>query len=389
MKPETEVIHNSTHESIYGEVSVPIFQSSTFSFPSVEEGAARFDGKDGMIYSRLGNPTVSALETAIASLEHGHKGIACSSGMGAISATLVSCLKSNDTIIVSSPVYGCTHKLISNVLQKLGINSEFVDSSNINNVMNVKSKDVAAIFIETPSNPTMSITDIRRVSKYVHGRWSNCLVIVDNTFCSPLIQRPLEMGADVVVHSLTKFVNGHSDVLGGMIVVKDEETYKMIHGVSYLLGATMDPHQAWLILRGLQTLDLRLERSQKNAMILANLLESNDKVGFVWYPGLRSFPQYYLVKEQMLGFGSMISFELKGGLEAGKLFMNSLKLITRAVSLGGVESLIQHPASMTHVSVPKDERLKYGITDGLIRLSVGCENINDILEDIDQALDKI
>ena len=390
MHKTTKAIHiGGLKKSVFGEVSVPIFQSSTFSFPSAEEGAARFSGdSNGYVYTRMGNPTIKALEDNIASLENGYAGMATATGMAAITTVFLALLQKGDHIVSTASVYGPTRMVLEKEFSRFGIKSSFVDTSDLNNIVReIQPADTKIIYIETPANPTISITDIRKVVEYAHK--NNLLVVVDNTFSSPYLQRPLELGADIVIHSLTKFINGHSDVVGGMIVTKNEELYTKIRPVLNLFGGTMDPHQAWLVLRGVRTLPLRVEKAQENAEKLAHFLLQHPNVTWVNYPGLPEHPQYEIAKRQMDGFGSMISFGVVNGIEGGRIVMNNVKLFTLAVSLGGVESLIEHPASMTHASVPKDEREESGILDELVRVSVGCENFEDITEDINQALNKI
>ena len=397
MKKEKQSMHKSTKaihmgglkKSVFGEVSVPIFQSSTFSFPSAEEGAARFSGEsNGYIYTRMGNPTIQALEDNIASLENGYAGMATATGMAAITTAFLALLQQGNHIISTASVYGPARMVVEKEFSRFGIKSTFVDTSDLDNIEKaMQLPDTRIIYIETPANPTISITDIKRVAEFAHK--NDLLLVVDNTFSSPYLQRPLELGADIVIHSLTKFLNGHSDVVAGMIVTKNEELYQKIRSVLNLFGGTMDPHQAWLVLRGVRTLALRVEKSQENAVKLAQFLLQHPKVSWVNYPGLPEHPQHEIAKKQMDGFGAMISFGVKNGLEGGKILMNNVQLFTLAVSLGGVESLIEHPASMTHASIPKEEREEAGILDELVRVSVGCEDFEDIKEDLNQALSKI
>jgi methionine-gamma-lyase len=389
MHKSTKAIHLGTLESsVYGEVSVPIFQTSTFAFPSAEEGAARFIGeKPGYIYTRMGNPTVKALEDNITALENGSAGMATASGMAAIGTVFLSLLSQGDHLLASDCLYGPTHVIIERELPRFGITTTFVNTSEVRNIEPELQPNTRMIFIETPTNPTLMITDIQKTADAAHRH--GALLVVDNTFASPYVQRPLELGADLVVHSLTKILNGHSDVVGGMIIVKDAELYKRIRKILNLFGGTMDPLQAWLILRGVRTLPLRIERAQENAMKLAAFLRNHPKVIWIRYPGMAEHPQHDLAKQQMDGFGAMLCFGIKNGLEGGRVLLNNLRLITLAVSLGGVESLIEHPASMTHASVPRAQREQVGIVDELIRLSVGCEDFEDLRADLDQALSKV
>jgi methionine-gamma-lyase len=389
MRKSTRAIHaGGSDHSIYGEVSVPIFQSSTFAFPSAADGAARFSGKQsGYIYSRLGNPTVNALEESVAILEGGVAGVATASGMAAVSSVYLSFLSRGDHVVASNCLYGSSRVILESELSRYGVETTFVDSSQLPNVEKAMRPASRMVFVESPMNPSMKITDLAGAAAIAkkHG----ALLVVDNTFASPYLQRPIEFGADIVIHSLTKFINGHADVIGGMVVAKTEELYTRVKKIVSLFGATMDPHQAWLILRGLRTLPLRIEKAQENAMKLAEFLRSHPGVTWVSYPGLPDHPQHELAKRQMDGFGSMISFGVQNGLKGGITVMDSVRLITLAVSLGGVESLIEHPASMTHASIPMEERQASGITDELVRLSVGCEDFEDLREDLDQALNRI
>ncbi|MEE9610888.1 MAG: PLP-dependent aspartate aminotransferase family protein [Desulfatiglandales bacterium] len=389
MHKSTKAIHTGTlKDPVFGELSVPIFQSSTFSFSSAEEGAARFSGqKAGYIYTRLGNPTINALENSIASLENGFGGIATATGMAAVNTVFLALLDQNTHIVSTDSVYGATRMVLEREFSRFGVESSFVDTTDLNNITLALQPNTRVIWVETPANPTIGITDIQGAAEIAHKH--GAILAVDNTFASPYLQRPLEHGADIVVHSLTKFINGHSDVLGGMIITKDEKLYEKVKPVLNSFGGTMDPHQAWLILRGVATLPLRIEKSQENAAKLARFLKEHHNVTWVRYPGLPEHPQYKLAQKQMDGFGAMIAFGVKNGLEGGKIVMNNVQLFTLAVSLGGVESLIEHPASMTHVSVPKHERERACILDELIRMSVGCEDFEDLREDLDQALNEI
>ena len=385
----TKAIHaGQLDKTIFGEVSVPIFQSSTFSFPNAQDGADKFSGdKSGFIYTRMGNPTIKALEDNIAALENGYAGMATSSGMAAINTIFLTFLKQDSHIVSTACVYGPTRMVLEKEYTRFGVESTFINSANPDNIKKAIKSNTRLIFIETPSNPTMGVTDIQKAAEIAHQH--DILLAVDNTFASPYLQRPFEFGADIVVHSLTKFINGHSDVVGGMIIAKNKKLYKKIRSVLNLFGGTMDPHQAWLVLRGVRTLPLRVEKSQENAVKLAKYLSQHPKVTWVNYPGLPDHPQYEIAKKQMDGFGAMLCFGVKNGIEGGITVMNNVKLFTLAVSLGGVESLIEHPASMTHASVPKEEREEAGILDELVRLSVGCEDFNDLRDDLDQALSKI
>ncbi len=366
----------------------PIYQTSTFVFKDVDQGARRFAGEEeGYIYTRLGNPTLTELEAKVAALEGGEAAIGAASGMAAISTALVTLLKKGDHIVAGDALYGCTHSFISEILPQYGIEVTMVDTSDLKNIENAMKPNTKVIYVETPANPTMKLVDLKGASDIAHKH--GAIIIVDNTFMSPYLQRPIEHGVDVVVHSATKYIGGHGDVLAGLIIGPKELIDTM--RIPYLkdFGGILSPFDAWLLLRGLKTLGVRMERHCANAQKVAEYLEKHPLIDKVYYPGLPSHPQYELAKKQMDGFGGMMSFELKGGLKAGKVLMNSVKMITLAVSLGCVDSLIQHPASMTHSPVPREERLKAGITDGQVRLSVGIEDVEDIIADLDQALKEV
>jgi methionine-gamma-lyase len=385
--PFTAVIHAGQHpDPLFGGVSVPIYQSSTFAFKSAEHGAALFQGREqGYIYTRIGNPTIKALEDCVAALENGCGAMATASGMAAITTVYTAFLERDAHLISTDAVYGPSRTVVEKEFSRFGVQSDFIDTSDIEKIKKSLRPNTRLLFVETPANPTMALTDIRACASLAKDR--GLILVVDNTFSSPILQNPLDLGADVVIHSLTKFLNGHSDVVGGIIVAKDESRFQRLRKVLTLVGGTMDPHQAWLVLRGVKTLALRVEKSQDNAMKLARFLEGHPRVKWVNYPGLESHPQHELAGRQMKGFGSMLCFGLKGGFEAGRKMINAVRLCTLAVSLGGVESLIQHPASMTHAGVPEEERKKAGITDDLIRLSVGCEGFEDIKEDLERAVE--
>jgi methionine-gamma-lyase len=385
----TQVVHSGHFgDPILGEVSVPIFQTSTFAFPSAEEGAARFSGqKAGYIYTRLANPTVRALEDSLATLEKGFGAMATATGMAAINTVFLALLDQGGHVVSTDCVYGATRVVLESEYARFGVRTAFVDTTDLGSIEGAIEPSTRLVFIETPTNPTMKITDIREAAAIAHRH--GIPLVVDNTFASPYLQRPLELGADIVVHSLTKFLNGHSDVVGGAVVTSTEGHCKRIRRILSYVGGPMDPHQAWLILRGIKTLALRLEKAQGNALRLAEYLQRHPKVTWVRYPGLPGHPQFDIARKQMDGFGSMLCFGVKEGLQGGVAVMNSVRLITLAVSLGGVETLIEHPASMTHTSIPRDEREAAGISDDLVRLSVGCEDFEDLKEDLDQALSRI
>jgi methionine-gamma-lyase len=385
---DTKVIHAGGHDDAYGSATVPIYQTSTFAFHNAQQGADRFAGKaDGFIYTRLGNPTISALERQMAELENGFAGIATSSGMGAVSTVYMALLDAGTHIAGTAGVYGPSRLLAEKHLSRFGVESTWVDTTNLDNLRRAMRPTTRIVYTESVANPTMDVTDIRGAAAIAHEH--GALLVVDNTFASPYLHRPIDLGADVVLHSVTKFLNGHADVVGGVVVAATEALYRRLRPLMTTLGSNMDPHQAYLVLRGLKTLPLRIERAQANAMTLATWLEKQPQVAWVRYVGLPSHPQHDLAKRQMSGFGSMIAFELKGGLEAGRTVMDNVRLATLAVSLGGVETLIEHPASMTHAGVPREQRAEAGITDGLVRYSVGIEDVRDLIADLEQALAKI
>ena len=368
-----------------GAVSVPIYQSSTFMFPSAEEGAARFEGaSDGPIYTRLGNPTVQALEACVAELEGGCGAVGAATGMAAIATTFLALLRQGDHVVGTYPLYGPTHSLLDGRLGRFGITSTWVGAADTDAVRAAVRPDTRMLYVETPANPTMDLVDLAAVAAIAHE--ASVPLVVDNTFAGPHLQRPIEFGADVVVHSMTKSLNGHADVVAGVTVARDLAVLQAVRDTAKALGTTMDPHQAWLVLRGIRTLGMRVDRAQANAALLAAWLEAHPAVAWVRYPGLPSHPQFELALRQMDGPGSVIAFELAGGVEAGRQLMNGVKLITLAVSLGGVESLIEHPASMTHSKVAAAEQLAQGITPGLVRLAVGCEDVEDLKLDLERAL---
>lgn len=382
---DSKCIHAGIGEYEFGPVIPPIYQTSTFKFESASHGASLFKGeKDGYIYSRMGNPTVEAMENSIAELEGGYKALGCGSGMAAINTTLTALLNSNDHVVCSKSVYGPTSTLLNTIFKKFNVETTFVESSNIDEIKDAIKSNTKVVYVETPGNPTLSITDIQKAAKLAHD--NNAKLVVDNTFMSPAMQQPIALGADVVVHSMTKFLNGHADVVGGVIVVNDETTYKDFRKVLNQLGGVIDPFNAFLVHRGIKTLAIRMQRHNENAAEIAKYLEAHPKIKWVRYPGLESHPNYEIGQKQHYGPGGMIAFELKGGFDAGETLMNSVKLCQLAVSLGGVETLVQHPASMTHLTMGKDAREKAGITEGLVRLSVGIENVQDIIADLEQAL---
>lgn len=384
----SKLIHSGGHDDELGSAVTPIYQTSTFRFKDTDHGAACFAGEsDGYIYTRIANPTIKDLEQTMADLEEGFGGIATASGMGAVTTIYSSLLSQGDHMVSHNAVYGPSRGVMESVFSRFGIESSYVDTTNINNVVGAIKPNTKLIYLETPANPTMGITNIEAVCKI--AKQKNIVVCVDNTFSTPYLQKPIKLGVDIVLHSMTKFINGHADIVAGMIVAKDKSLYDNLRNVMVNMGCNMDPHQAYLTRRGLKTLALRVEKAQHSAMQIAEWLETHPKVEWVSYPGLPSHPQYELAKKQMKGPGCMISFGLKGGLEAGKIVMNNVKLALLAVSLGGIETLIQHPASMTHSKMSKEQRSEAAITDGLVRISIGIENCEDIIADLDQAFNVI
>ena len=386
----TTAIHAGTLKNLYGTLAMPIYQTSTFIFDSAEQGGRRFALEEaGYIYTRLGNPTTTVLENKIAVLEEGEAGVAMSSGMGAISSTLWTVLKAGDHIVTDKTLYGCTFALMNHGLTRFGVEVTFVDTSNLDEVKNAMKKNTRVVYLETPANPNLKIVDLEALSKIAHTN-PNTLVIVDNTFATPYMQKPLKLGADIVVHSVTKYINGHGDVIAGLVVTNKELADQIrFVGLKDMTGAVLGPQDAYYIIRGMKTFEIRMERHCANAKKVVEFLNKHPKIEKVYYPGLETHPGYEIAKKQMKDFGAMISFELKGGFEAGKTLLNNLKLFSLAVSLGDTETLIQHPASMTHSPYTKEEREAAGITDGLVRLSVGLENVEDIIADLEQGLEKI
>ncbi len=381
----SKLIHAGQKPDQYGSAVTPIYQTSTFAFENAQQGADRFSGvESGYIYTRLGNPTITDLEEAVAQLENGYGSCAVASGMAAVNLVYMSFLKKGDHVISTSAVYGPSRWVLENIWADYGIEATFVNTADVEAVKNAIRPNTKLLYIETPTNPTIELTDIKAVCELVHPH--DIRVCVDNTFSSPYLQKPLDLGADLVLHSLTKFINGHADIVGGIVIAKTEELYKIIRPIMTNMGYNMDPHQAFLTRRGLKTLAIRIERAQRNAQQIAEFLEKHPKVEKIVYPGLPTYPQYELAQSQMSGPGAMMSFEVKGGYEAGKRLMDNVHLAMLAVSLGGIETLIQHPASMTHSKLSKEARLSAGITDGLVRLSVGIEDVEDLIEDLDQAL---
>ncbi len=380
MKFETKAIHcGQAPDESTGAIITPIYQTSTYVQTAI--------GKNkGYEYSRVGNPTRTALEENITALEEGKYGFAFASGMAAMN-TVMNLLKLGAHIVVSNNLYGGTYRLFTEVYVNYGLTFDFVDALNPDNIAKAINKKTKLIWLETPTNPLLKILDIKKIAGIAKS--NNCLLVVDNTFATPYLQQPLKLGADIVVHSTTKYLGGHSDIIGGAIVIKDKDCYNKLAFYQKTVGGVPGPFDCWLVLRGIKTLALRMDRHNENALVIARYLEKHSKVEKVYYPGLPSHPQYELAKKQMSGFGGIVSFELKSDIETTKKFVSLTKYFSLAGSLGGVESLIEHPASMSHASIPKEKRLEVGLTDKLIRLSVGIENVEDLLEGLEQAMSKI
>lgn len=371
-----------------GALSTPIYQSSTFAFRSAQEGAALFSGeKEGYVYTRLGNPTQAALERELAFLEGGEAALAFASGMAAISAVIMYYCKCGDNLVSGDTVYGGTHNLYKESLPLWGIQAIEVDATHTENIENAINEKTRLIFIETPANPTLNLVDIEACAQI--ARRHNIPLVVDNTFATPYLQQPLAMGADIVIHSATKYIGGHGDTVAGVVVGKKEVLSELRAKILRDLGGIISPLNAWLLLRGLKTLPVRMDRHCENALEIAKFLSFHPKVNWVRYPGLTTHPQHDLARKQMRNFGGMVAFEIKGGRKAGERLMNSVGLITLAVSLGDCDSLIEHPASMTHSTYSREELEAVGISEGLIRLSVGLEDSADLISDLKQALKKV
>ncbi len=387
----TRAIHGGHQKNQFGALSTPIYQTSTFVFDSAEQGGRRFAlEENGYIYTRLGNPSNTQVEEKIALLEGADAAMSAASGIGAVTSAIWPIVSQGDHIVAAKTLYGCTFAYLEHGLTRFGVEVEFVDTRDPKNVEAALKPNTKIVYLETPANPNMYLTDIATIAELVHKKNPECKVMVDNTYCTPYIQRPIELGADVVIHSATKYLNGHGDVIAGFVV--GEQSYideVRLVGVKDLTGASLSPFDAFLINRGLKTLAIRMEKHCKNALRVAQFLESHDKVESVSYPGLESFPQYELAQKQMKLPGAMIVFEVVGGAEAGKVLMNSVEMCALAVSLGDCETLIQHPASMTHSPYTPEEQLESGITPGMVRLSVGLEEAEDIIADLEQALAKL
>ena len=370
----------------HGALTPPLHLSSTFAFETAEAGGEMFAGtRPGHFYTRVSNPTNELLDRRLAALEGAEAGLAAASGMGAITAVMWTFLSPGDEVITDKTLYGCTFSFLRDGLARFGITVTHVDLTDPQALVDAISPKTRIVYFETPANPNMRLVDIKAISAI--ARAAGARTVVDNTYATPFLTRPIALGADIVVHSATKYLGGHGDLIGGLVAGSAEDmTQVRVVGIKDMTGAAMSPFNAFLILRGLKTLQIRVERHCRSAMEVARHLEAHPAVSVVHYPGLESFPQHELAKSQMADFGGMIAFELKGGMTAGVTMMNRLKLIRRAVSLGDAESLVEHPASMTHATYTPEERLAHGISDGLVRLSVGLEDLADILADLTQAL---
>ena len=386
----TRAVHVGAEKNQHGTLASPIYQTSTFVFENAEQGGRRFALEEGgYIYTRLGNPTLTTVEEKVASLEGAEACMSASSGMGAITSAVWVCVEQGDHIVAGKTLYGCTYAFFEHGLKRYGVDVTFVDMRDPENVRKAMRPNTKLVYVETPANPNMYIADIEAIAKIAHAQ-EGVRVMVDNTFCTPYLCRPLEFGADIIVHSATKFLNGHGDVIAGFICGSQEYINQVrLVGVKDLTGSVLGPFEAFLINRGIKTLHVRMDRHCENAQKVAEFLEKHPNVESIAYPGLASFPQKALADKYMKQPGSMIAFEVKGGLEAGRKLMNSVHLATLAVSLGVTETLFEHPASMTHSPYTPEERAASDISEGLVRLSVGLEDAEDIIADLKQALDQL
>ena len=387
----TRQIHAGKVENAAGSLCAPIYQTSTFAFSTVEQGGARFAGQEGgYIYTRLGNPSLAAVEAKLTSLEGGEAAMAAASGMGAISSALWSAVVGGDEIVADETLYGCTYALLNHGMSKFGVKVTLTDLSDIENLKKNLTDKTKVVYFETPCNPTLKLLDIELIAKTAHAFNPDIRVIVDNTFCTPYLQQPLRWGADVVVHSATKYLNGHGDVIAGMVVGKEDFiTQCRMFGLKDMTGAVMSPFDAFLIARGLKTLDIRMERHCANARKVAEFFVNHPAVAKVYYPGLDSFPGHEIAEKQMRLPGGMIAIELKADKATTAAALNKLQLCTIAVSLGDAETLVEHPATMTHSTYTAEELAAAGISEGLVRVSVGLEDPEDIIDDFRSVLDAL
>lgn len=387
-KAETLCIHAGKERNQHGALATPIYQSSTFVFDNAEQGAARFAGDEaGYIYTRLGNPTTRELELKMAALEGMEDAAATATGMGAVAASTMAFLQQGDHLLASKAIYGCSFALFNHMFARYGIDVSFVDMTDHDAIAAALRPNTKMLFAETPINPNLVVLDLEYLGKFCQQH--NLISVIDNTFLTPLLQRPVDYGIDIIIHSATKYLNGHGDVVAG-VIVSDAERIKTIKLTTLKdMGATISPHDAWLIIRGLKTLPVRLERHCSNAQKVAEYLNEHPAVQQVYYPGLPDHPGYRFIGKQMKAAGGVLAFELNGSLDDGRYFINQCRLLSLAVSLGDAESLIQHPASMTHSPYTAEERQMAGISDSLIRVSVGLEHVDDIIADLAQALAKM
>lgn len=386
---ETKAIHSGRiNDEQFGSLATPLYQTSTFIFENAQQGADRFAGEsDGYIYTRLGNPTTRQLEMRVAAMEGMEDAAATATGMAAVSAALLTNLKAGDHMISSKAVYGCSFALMNHMLKKFGIEVSFIDMTEPENINSAIKTNTKLIFLETPINPNLVVLDLEKICAI--AKKHQLLSIVDNTFLTPVLQQPAKFGANIVIHSATKYLNGHGDVVAGIVCGSSDMIEEIKLTTLKDVGATMSPHDAWLIMRGIKTLPIRMERHCSNAQTVAEFLEQHPAVNRVYYPGLKSHAGYQFIGNQMKAAGGVIAFELNTDLKGGADFINNMQLFSIAVSLGDAESLIQHPASMTHSTYEPEERETAGISDTLIRISVGLEHIDDIIHDLQQALDKV
>lgn len=387
MKFNTRIIHEGqAHDPVTGAHVSPIYQTSTYVLPNTEEAIRLNQNQDqGFTYTRFGSPSAAELERKIALLENAEAALAVSSGMAAISTALLTLLGEGDHLIAGDVIYGCTFALVKNVLTNFGIEVTLVDTTDISRIEAAIRPNTKCIYIETPANPTLRITDIEEVAKLAHKNGAK--VIVDSTFASPYLQRPLNLGADIVVHSATKFLCGHGTVVAGVLAGSKELMDRARFPILQVFGSVISPFDAWLLMQGMKTLGIRMERHCENAMKVAKFLENHPQIERVYYPGLESHPTHKIAKKQMYGgFGGMMSADIKGGIEAGKIMMDNVRVFSLATSLGNIDSLIQHSPTMSHFDMSKEEREKVSINDGQVRLSIGVEDVDDLIADLDQAL---
>ncbi|MCL2616992.1 MAG: methionine gamma-lyase [Defluviitaleaceae bacterium] len=388
----TKAVHaGNVKDSLYGSLTTPIYQTSTYVFDSCEQGGNRFAlNEPGYIYTRLGNPTTSVLEAKVAALEGAEASVAFSSGMGAISSVFWTICKAGDHIVADKTLYGCTFALLTHGMTRYGVEVTLVDMTDVENLKKALRKETVCVYFETPANPNMKILDIQAIAEASHAYNQDIKVVCDNTFATPALQLPIKLGCDVVVHSATKYLNGHGDVIAGLACGKlDFMVQVRLFGLKDMTGAVLGPFEAFLILRGLKTLDVRMERHCANAAKLVEYLKKHPKVEKLYFPGLEDHPNHAAAKKQMSSYGAMLAFEVKGGRAAGSKLLNNMELCTLAVSLGDAETLVEHPASMTHSTYDSESLAAADIPEGLVRVSVGLENIEDIIADFEQSFAKL